>query len=147
MRVAQLLGLKPSDVSLVTTAFLEAARNELVRLVPVRLDGFGELKVVPREGRVDMLLPQAGPPVTAKRKKKYHVVFKKAAPFARVLREKFGDAQEEADMNKYGVDEQGAADEKKASEGCPECGAKAERHGSVLACPTHGTEPFETKSK
>lgn len=47
-------------------------------------------------------------------------------------------------MDKYGVDE--AADEKlekKAAEGCPQCGKKPIVHGRVLLCPTHGSEPFE----
>lgn len=50
-------------------------------------------------------------------------------------------------MDKYGVDEsQTQADnEKQASSGCPECGAELEKHGSVLKCPTHGTEPFEAQ--
>lgn len=47
-------------------------------------------------------------------------------------------------MEKYGVDE--SADErleKQASEGCPACGKKPVRHGRVLMCPEHGSEPFE----
>lgn len=49
-------------------------------------------------------------------------------------------------MDKYAVDT-GAGDqeklEKQAAAGCPECGQKLEKQGKVLACPTHGTEPFE----
>jgi uncharacterized Zn finger protein (UPF0148 family) len=48
-------------------------------------------------------------------------------------------------MDKYGVDEQGAENEKVAAEGCPKCGAKVQKHGNVLACPNCGTEPFEKK--
>jgi len=33
--------------------------------------------------------------------------------------------------------------EKKAAEGCPVCGEKLIKHGSVIQCPKHGTEPFE----
>lgn len=51
--------------------------------------------------------------------------------------------EKERQMEKYGVDESQKDNEKVASEGCPLCGAKPERHGNVLACPTHGTEPFE----
>lgn len=50
-------------------------------------------------------------------------------------------------MDKYGVDETGEDQEKLAAKGCPLCGAKPERHGNVLACPTHGTEPFEHPKK
>lgn len=53
-------------------------------------------------------------------------------------------AQEEG-MDKFGVDESTDQErlEKMASQGCPICGAKVIRHGSVLMCPIHGTEPFE----
>lgn len=53
----------------------------------------------------------------------------------------------EEGMSKLGVDE--SVDqtllEKAASQGCPECGAKVERHGNILVCPRHGTAPFERK--
>lgn len=48
-------------------------------------------------------------------------------------------------MEKLGVDESGSDQEKTAAEGCPKCGSKVEKHGNVLACPVHGTEPFEKK--
>lgn len=52
---------------------------------------------------------------------------------------------EAEEMAKYGVDESVNQErlEKKAAEGCPECGAKPSRHGNVLICPAHGSEPFE----
>jgi ribosomal protein S27AE len=75
--------------------------------------------------------------------KKYHVLFRKAVPFKLALRRRYRDPTTEKTMEKYGVDEQGAENEKKASEGCPKCGSKVERHGNVLACPKCGTEPFE----
>jgi hypothetical protein len=53
---------------------------------------------------------------------------------------------EEECMSKFGVDETSVdqeALEKIASKGCPVCGRDVVRHGSVLACPEHGTEPFE----
>jgi ribosomal protein S27AE len=50
-------------------------------------------------------------------------------------------------MEKYGVDESAGVDqeklEKQAAKGCPTCGSKLEKHGSVLKCPSCGTEPFE----
>jgi DNA-directed RNA polymerase subunit RPC12/RpoP len=50
-------------------------------------------------------------------------------------------------MEKLGVDEGTDQEEleKKAARGCPKCGQKVEVMGKVLACPTHGTEPFEKK--
>lgn len=50
-------------------------------------------------------------------------------------------------MQKYGVDE--SADEnleKKAADGCPVCGKPPVKHGHVLMCPTHGSEPFEAST-
>lgn len=55
-------------------------------------------------------------------------------------------AHESEGMSKFGVDESiqdQEALEKFASKGCPECGRAITKHGSVLACPEHGTEPFE----
>jgi uncharacterized Zn finger protein (UPF0148 family) len=52
-------------------------------------------------------------------------------------------------MEKFGVDESKNQErlEKMASQGCPECGAKLEKHGSVILCPTHGSKPFEEVKK
>jgi len=50
------------------------------------------------------------------------------------------------EMEKYGVSEgDDEALEKKANQGCPihGCGKEPVRHGHVLMCPTHGSEPFE----
>lgn len=53
----------------------------------------------------------------------------------------------EEEMSKFGVDETTGHDqedlEKMAAQGCPECGEKLTKHGSVLICPTHGSAPFE----
>jgi hypothetical protein len=48
-------------------------------------------------------------------------------------------------MEKLGVDESvdQSALEKKAAQGCPQCGRELEKLGSVVKCPVHGTEPFE----
>jgi hypothetical protein len=53
--------------------------------------------------------------------------------------------EENDGMEKFGVDENvdGEELEKAAAKGCPVCGAAPTRHGSVLICPTHGSEPFE----
>lgn len=52
----------------------------------------------------------------------------------------------EEGMTKYAVNEGHNPDklEKAAASGCPICGAKCTKHGNILSCPTHGTEPFET---
>jgi hypothetical protein len=53
----------------------------------------------------------------------------------------------EEGMTKFGVDETTGVNqeklEKAAAEGCPECGEKLTKHGSVLLCPKHGSAPFE----
>lgn len=54
-------------------------------------------------------------------------------------------------MEKFGVDETTGVDqeqlEKQATEGCPICAKELTKHGSVLMCPEHGTEPFEHPQK
>lgn len=133
--------MKLRDVSAVTAAFLRGAREALTELDTVRLDGLGAIRIVIREGRVDTLKLET--PMPSPREKKYHVSFKKAEVFSRELWKK-RRLERGMTMDKYAVDEQ-QDNEKIASEGCPECGAKVERHGNVLACPVHGTEPFEKK--
>lgn len=48
-------------------------------------------------------------------------------------------------MEKFGVNEEvdQEAMEKAASEGCPNCGGKVQKHGNVMVCPRCGSEPFE----
>lgn len=50
-------------------------------------------------------------------------------------------------MQKFGVDESQDQNllEKAAAEGCPLCGSAVQKHGDILICPKHGTEPFEKK--
>ncbi len=52
-------------------------------------------------------------------------------------------------MEKLGVDESVDQEklEKVAADGCPQCGAPVQRHGSILVCPRCGTEPFEKKKE
>lgn len=52
-------------------------------------------------------------------------------------------------MDKYAVDESTDQEklEKAAAQGCPICGKTPERHGNVLMCPEHGSEPFEQKKE
>ena len=53
--------------------------------------------------------------------------------------------KEKLPMDKFAVEEttDQEAMEKAATAGCPECGAKCERHGNLLFCPKHGSAPFE----
>lgn len=146
--VALRLGKPVREVSAITREFLHAAGQELVELRQVRLTNLGTLKVVARRGRVNQLVSWIyKKPVIAISQKKYHVSFRKAPELTKAIRRRHVEGHKENIMEKYGVDESQAENEKKASQGCPECGAKAERHGNVLACPKHGTEPFEAKTK
>ena len=58
---------------------------------------------------------------------------------------RMSENDENEEMSKLGVDEGVNQEdlEKAASDGCPECGATVEKHGSILVCPNHGTKPFE----
>ena len=49
-------------------------------------------------------------------------------------------------MDKYGV-KTNSDDIKTASDGCPLCGGKVERHGQVSVCENCGTKPFEPKKE
>lgn len=59
--------------------------------------------------------------------------------------------EQEKDMEKLGVEETGPVNqeelEKTALQGCPKCGGRVERHGSILTCANCGTEPFEQEKK
>jgi len=142
-RVAAMLDVPVEGVACITSAFLREARDELVELNTVVFDGMGVLTMSVRAGKTDNLHPTPTTSVTATSEKKYHVTFKKTAPFRQALRRRYRDVVVEKNMDKLGVDETGSENEKKASEGCPKCGSKVERHGNVLACPKCGTEPFE----
>lgn len=54
-------------------------------------------------------------------------------------------SEEQESMEKFGVDESVDQErlEKKAANGCPVCGRTPKRHGNVLMCPEHGSEPYE----
>ncbi len=55
------------------------------------------------------------------------------------------DESKDEGMTKLGVDETQKDPQKVATEGCPECGKKLVKHGNVVLCPDHGSEPFEGK--
>jgi hypothetical protein len=54
----------------------------------------------------------------------------------------------EDEMEKYGQKTENGGELEKNASGdvlCPECGAKCEKHGNTIICPTHGTKPFAKK--
>ena len=144
-RVAGLLGMRTTDVALVTSVFLRELVRELVRGSAVQLDSLFTLTPRHQEGGIDQRL-------------KLHVYVKKGRFFLDELRRTYvrqstspmplsGLAAGEETMEKYGVDENKKNFEKYAQEGCPDCGCKVEKHGDTLVCPKCGTAPFEDGKK
>jgi nucleoid DNA-binding protein len=147
-QVAALLGKKTSEISGITAAFLHEIVGALVEQGAVHLAGLGTLHVSLQTGNREAVLTNTKKKdgtrdrVRVKVRRKYYVIFKRACALRNALKEKYG---KEEVMEKYGVDESADKDlEKQAAEGCPVCGKKPERHGKVLMCPQHGSEPFES---
>ncbi len=142
-QVAELLGKKPREVSAITATFLHETIRALVSGGRVQLDNLGELYVTVRSGVLHRTTFRGKKSVQAV-PAKYYVSFKKAAKLREELRLRF---HKENIMEKYGVDEGTDQEnlEKKAAAGCPVCGKKPVRHGGILMCPDHGSEPFEQK--
>ena len=119
-KVAGVLGLPISQVSLITTTFLRFSALMIARHGILYLVGFGTFKL---SGKLTD-----------------EIRFKKTHVFRRLIKEN--------PMEKLGVDEgvDQEKSEKAAAQGCPACGAKVEKVGSLLVCPRCGTAPFERKS-
>ena len=145
------------EVSYITSFFLRLLMKTIVEDGIAHVDGFGRFKLSSQRGsrpQIETLKKIENGKVIGEHRvavdKKYTVTFSKARPFRQLIRARFGTAPviEEIVMEKFGVDEGADQEqlEKKANEGCPECGKKPEKHGKVLMCPTHGSEPFETRA-
>lgn len=145
MAVARELGVSHKTVSRVTTEFIEQLRLLIATQEHVAVEGLGRFqlqKVVPRyavaltdgtfqkgeKGKTHVLDPRLY----------FRVNFSQSIGLKKVIKD--------LNMEKYSVDESMGDQEqleKKASEGCPECGKELKKYGSVLICPVHGSEPFE----
>jgi hypothetical protein len=131
----------------------------LVDIGEVRIEGLGTMRVVCRRGArgaVAVLTNGHGHKKGRKStavvsvERKYYVSFSRSTVLREALWARFGKQKQRiVTMDKLGVDENvdGEDLEKKATDGCPKCGAKPERHGNVLVCPNHGSEPFEQPKK
>ena len=148
--------MKQSEVAATTNEFLRQIVERLLNFEAVKLEGFGELKLTMRKGGGGRILKAgnvhkgkgAYRPLEVTIERQYHVSVRKAESFKAAIVARHGSfVTVSKNMEKYGVDESGEELEKRAAQGCPICGAKPEKHGNVLACPTHGTEPFETNKK
>ncbi len=150
--VATELGISQRRVSLVTAEFIRQLTEHLAEYGVLSIEGLGRFQLVHVQhvNRVSTL-------VTGKFKKGergevrrvevpsyIRVHFSKGPTLKRLLKQRL-----EHNMEKYGVDENVNQEqlEKKAAEGCPLCGRAPARHGSVLICPEHGSEPFEADNK
>lgn len=146
MRVAVDLGIDHTFVKQILESFIGHVCSGLVHDGKVRIQGLGVLSIQPfKLNRKIRILkgPRAGSMVNVT--VHYRAYFKKAHRLRRMLQEEHVMPKTEPEMEKYGVDEGTDQEnlEKKAADGCPECGAMPKRQGNILICPKHGTEPFE----
>lgn len=145
--VAQSLFVSRKEVRVITAEFITQLRRVLAEQGEATIDGLGRFKVEviePKPGNTRELVTGTFKPgermgtrtVEVSRYSRVH--FSQAGILKRML-------NKESDMEKYGVDESVNQEhlEKQAAKGCPECGSKLTKHGSVLLCPVHGSSPFE----
>lgn len=146
--VAAELGISQQKVGLITSEFLRQFAIHLVDYGVLSVEGLGRFQVEQVEPRRTVVLTtgtfKKGQRAGKRRvevRTYIRVHFSKGRHLKRLLDEQY----KESTMEKYGVDEN--VDQKKlekqAAEGCPECGRPLTKHGSVLICPEHGSEPFE----
>jgi len=150
--VAVELGVDQRKVSRVTAEFIRQLGLHLAEYGVLSIEGLGSFRI----GPVDK--PHEATLVTGTFKKNgrrevrkieipsyLRVHFSKGPTLKKLLDEQY----KESTMEKYGVDENIDQEnlEKKAAKGCPECGSKLTKHGSILVCPKHGTEPFEDEHR
>lgn len=153
LEVAQLLDMPFNKVAMVTGCFLRTLLHEVVDSGEVLVDSFGSFRLREQKN-VAVAHLEKGSFKKGERKgkmvittrRKFRVWFKKSAKFREAIDDAYG---KESTMEKYAVDEGIDQEqlEKQANAGCPECGQKLVKHGSVLLCPTHGTEPFEKETR
>jgi nucleoid DNA-binding protein len=86
-RVAELLGERTADISLITDAFLNEVRKALVSGKVVNLDGLGQLHVEHR--RCDQIMVTSRGETLHVRVRR-QVGFRKAQALARALKERYG---------------------------------------------------------
>jgi len=144
LEVARRTGVKLTVVRTVTAAFVEALKRALIEKGSATVRNLGRFRLV-TERRISDSDRNMPAHITAE-KLRCRVFFAKGLPFKKQIH---SFLKEGMAMDKYGVDEgiEQEKMEKAASEGCPECGRELVKHGSILLCPTHGSEPFEKKKK
>lgn len=126
-----------ADIAVVTELFIKKLAESIADGDQVVLINFGKFRLREQGGATLNAEPST--------RRKFRVHFVKARSYSKAIQARY----EEPTMDKFAVDE--SVDQealiKAASDGCPECGAKCERHGSTLLCPKHGSAPFEKKQE
>jgi nucleoid DNA-binding protein len=147
-KTARELGVPTRDVRDIVLEFLRQTGTFLMKNGTVRLVGLGRLRLNVRLEQREVLIAGARKKDgTYKRRRRIArkgsmvVSFTKSSRLKRLAKMYL----EEMTMEKLGVDEGVNTEqlEKAAAEGCPECGRPVQRHGNVMVCPVHGSEPFE----
>ena len=144
-RVAEAIGVPVRHVATVTDGFIQELVNAVVDEGGFYLVGLGRLRIRFEKGSTNVRKDSTTEPMRIK------LYFSKSRVLKKLIERKFGiykepmAKQQDEGMTKYAVDEGHDPEklEKAAAQGCPICAAPCTKHGSVLACPTHGTEPFE----
>jgi hypothetical protein len=151
MAVALELGVPQRVVSRVTKTFIEELSKALVSDGAVYVDHFGRFLTTKCLGVGNSLKRGTLKPGESAGINEVHTEYRTRVSFKRapLLSRRQRDADRRIDMDKYAVDESTDQEalEKRAAKGCPKCGAEPEKHGKVLMCPTHGTEPFESNKE
>jgi transcription initiation factor IIE alpha subunit len=143
--ISRRTGIHIRRVGTVLGAFYRLIQEDLVEFGESRIPYVGTLRCYVKKADQNVVLTQ-GPFSNKRHKRRIHVrnqiriYFSKAPQLRAALKEEH--------MDKYAVDESVDQEslEKKAAGGCPACGSKLEKHGHVLMCPKHGSEPFEKEA-
>lgn len=129
-------------------AYLDEVKMALAYGAHVTLHEIGSLRLTRGIDNRTVILQPRGETLEVPIRYKFYGRFQKSAALKREINKVWHRKERDGTMmEKYGVDEDGADLEKAAAEGCPLCGRPAERHGALLICPTHGSEPFEKNRK
>lgn len=142
-RVATTLGIPVLQVAAVTEGFIQELSRAIIEDGGFHLAGLGRLQVRFEKGSPNVRKDSVVDPMRIK------LYFSKSRTLKKLIERRFGIHKDRMEtdegMTKYAVDE-GIDEtklEKAAASGCPICAAPVKKHGKVLACPVHGTEPFE----
>lgn len=144
------LGVSHPKVSQITSEFIRQLGLHLAQFGRVSIEGLGRFRVERMNHTTVCKLVTGrfqggryGSVRNVEVPSYIRVHFSKGLTLKKLLNELYT----EETMEKYGVDESFDQEqlEKKSAEGCPECGRKLIRHGAILICPEHGSEPFETE--